>query len=154
MYVKKTPVAAAVKSMAGIQVIALKNGIREPMTTIDATKTELELARKLFWLAAHDWIFFSTYNEDIDDYIDEGAFPAINTNDVLVPGADAMDLPAEDVDKYVEVCKQYSEHYPDQIWCIAKQGKKPWRDPNSLTAKEREGVAFACQLLGTENPYN
>ena len=123
------------------------------MTTIDATKVELELARKLFWLASHDWIFFSTYNDDTDDWDDDGAFPAVNCNDVLVPGSDSTQLPFEEVDTYIDVCKKYSEHYPEYIWCVAKNSEKPWKPSDSLSKKEREGVAYACKLLGTKNPY-
>lgn len=35
----------------------LKMG-ENPMTLIDANVVELELARKLFWLMCHDFIFF------------------------------------------------------------------------------------------------
>lgn len=123
------------------------------MTTIDAAKVELELARKLFWLMAHDWIFFSTYNDDLDDWDDDGAFPAVNCNDVLVPGSSSTQLPLEEVDSYIDVCKKYSDYYPEYIWCIAKNSAKPWKHLDSLPDKEREGVAYACKLLSTKNPY-
>lgn len=122
------------------------------MTIIDAQQVELELARKLFWLMARDKIFFSTYDERIDDWNEDGSFPAINTNDILVPGADSEPLFLEDVDKYIEVCKRY-EHDAEYIWCIAKNNIKPWRNPNQLTNEQLEGLAFTCQLLGTSNPY-
>lgn len=113
---------------------------------------ELDLARKLFWLMARDKIFFSTYNNEIDDWVEDGAFPVINTNDVLVPGADAEPLHLEDVDKYIEVCKKYYND-AEYIWCIAKNSTKPWRDPNNLTNIQKEGVLFTCKLLNTKNPF-
>ena len=122
------------------------------MTIIDAQQVELELARKLFWLMARDKIFFSTYDERIDDWNENGSFPAINTNDILVPGADAESLHLEDIDKYIEVCKRYGND-AEYIWCIAKNNMKPWRNPNDLTDLQKEGVKFACYLLGTLNPY-
>lgn len=123
------------------------------MNIIDAQKIELELARKLFWLMAHDLIFFSFYNENTKKYDPESTFPIINTSDILVPGADAEPLLAEDVDKYVEVCKAYMKDYPELIWCIAKKSEFPWRDATELTDKQQEGVAYACKLLNTTNPY-
>ena len=66
------------------------------MTQLDANSVELELARKLFWLAKNDFIIFSSYNREIDDW-DDGTYPAVNCNDIFVPGADSEPLDLEDV---------------------------------------------------------
>ena len=117
------------------------------MTLIDVNKVELELARKLFYLVSHDWIFFSNYNEDNKDW-DEGIYPAINCNDIHVSGADA-----EDLDNYVKVCKKYPTLYPEYLWCIAKRSQKPWRKYSELNGEELEALDYICKLIGTENPY-
>ena len=85
--------------------------------------------------------------------VEQIAFPAVNCNDVLVPGSSSTNLPLEEVDSYIDVCKRYSDYHPEHIWCIAKNSKKLWRNPDDLSEKEREGVAYACKLLGTKNPY-
>lgn len=86
---------------------------------------ELALARKLHWLAAQDHIFFSSYNGAIDDW-DDGAHPAINCNDVFIPGADAEGLAVEDVDLYVKCVKQFGDE-GRYGWCAAKRAMNPWR---------------------------
>ena len=122
------------------------------MTIIDAQQVELELARKLFWLVAHDLIFFSNYNENIKNW-DTGNYPIINCNDIFIAGADAEPLSLEEIDKYLEVCKKYPKLYPEYLWCIAKRSEKPWRKSTVLTSSEHEALQFICNLLGTENPY-
>ncbi len=122
------------------------------MTIIDAQQVELELARKLFWLVAHDLIFFSNYNENIKNW-DTGNYPIINCNDIFIAGADAEPLSLEEIDKYLEVCKKYPKLYPEYLWCIAKRSEKPWRKSTVLTSQEHEALQFICDLLGTENPY-
>lgn len=126
--------------------------VENPMTLIDANAVELELARKLFYLVSHDWIFFSNYNEDIKDW-DEGIYPAINCNDVHVSGADAESLHLEDLDNYIKVCKKYPTLYPEYLWCIAKRSQKPWRKYSELNGEELEALDYICKLIGTENPY-
>lgn len=118
------------------------------MTLIDANKVELELARKLFYLVSHEWIFFSNYNEDIKDW-DEGIYPAISIGDIFVPGADAESLHLEDIDLYIELCKKFPR-FPEYAWCIAKRSEKPWR--YAATDEEKLAVEYACELLGVENP--
>lgn len=122
------------------------------MTLIDANKVELELARKLFWLMKHDFIFFSGWNEDKLIW-DEGIYPAINIGDIFVPGADAENLHLEDLDNYIKVCKKYPTLYPEYLWCIAKRSQKPWRKYSELNGEELEALDYICKLIGTENPY-
>ena len=122
------------------------------MTIIDAQQVELELARKLFWLVAHDLIFFSNYNEDIKNW-DDGNYPIINCNDIFIAGADCEPLLLEEIDKYLEICQKYPKLYPEYLWCIAKRSEKPWRKSTVLTSSEHEALQFICNLLGTENPY-
>ena len=123
------------------------------MTQINANAPdlELELARKLFWLMCHDFIFFSTYNEEKLDW-DDGIYPAINCSDVHVAGADAESLSPEDLDKFILVCKKYVKMYPEYLWCVAKRNKKPWRKDTTFSEEELEALDFICDLLGTNNP--
>lgn len=86
---------------------------------------ELHTARKIFWLLAHDFIFLGTYNSDKKCW-DDGAYPAINCNDVFVPGADAERLPAEDLDTYIEACRRWPNDAAI-AWCAVKRSANPWR---------------------------
>lgn len=122
------------------------------MTLIDANVVELELARKLFWLMKHDFIFFSGWNEDRQTW-DEGTYPAIICNDIFVPGADAENLHLDDLDNYITVCKKFIKLNPEYLWCIAKRSQKPWRTYSELNAEELEALDYICKLIGTENPY-
>ena len=123
------------------------------MTQINANAPDLELdlARKLFWLMCHDFVFFGTYNSDKQDW-DDGIYPAINCSDVFVAGADAEKLSLEDLDKYILVCKKYIKLYPEYLWCIAKRSEKPWRNDTKFSEEELEALDFICDLLGTKNP--
>lgn len=114
----------------------------------NADTVELDLARKLFWLLKHEYIFFSSYNDELKDY-DDGTYPAINCNDVHVPGADAEPLALEDIDLYINLCKKFPV-FPEYAWCIAKRNEIPWR--RAVTENEKLAVSYACELLGVENP--
>ena len=95
------------------------------MQAFNVLEVELETARKIFWLLREDEIFLSSYNHEKDDW-DDGAYPAINCNDLFVPGADAEKLDAEDLDKYIEVIKKYGD-VGAAAWCAAKRNAKLWR---------------------------
>lgn len=125
------------------------------MTQINANdpNMELDLARKLFWLMAHDFIFFSGWNEETLTW-DDGIYPAIVCNDILVPGADAESLHIDELDKYILVCKKYIKLCPEYIWCIAKRSQRPWRKITEFSPEEMEALEFTCNLLGTTNPIN
>ena len=91
----------------------------------DVMNVELGLARKIFWLLLHDHVFLTSYNSDIKTW-DDGAYPAINCNDLFVPGADAESLSAEDIDLYIEVVKKFPD-VGSYAWCGVKRAAKPWR---------------------------
>lgn len=99
------------------------------MTALNSLDCELETARKIFWLLLHDHIFFGGWNPDKNDW-DDGAYPAINCNDLFIPGADAESLSAEDLDLYIEVVKRYPDH-GSAAWCAVKRNAKLWRQPRS-----------------------
>lgn len=87
-------------------------------------EAELLLARKLFWLSARDYIFWSTYNDAKRDW-DDGAYPAICTNDVFVYAADAEPLPLSDVDEYIDVCRKFEDYSNvEGVYVAAKTGQK------------------------------
>jgi hypothetical protein len=95
------------------------------MSTLNVMECELELARKIFWLLRNDQIFLTSYNDDKNDW-DDGAYPAINCNDIFVPGADAEGLNLEDLDDYINVVKKWP-NAGSQAWCAVKRSAKPWR---------------------------
>lgn len=119
------------------------------MTIITSNKldSEIELARKLFWLISRDYIFFSSFNENINTW-DDGAYPCVNCSDIFVSGADAESLHLEEVDKFILVCKKYPK-FAEYAWCIAKRNQDPWK--TAVTSEEQEAVNFARQLLETNN---
>lgn len=95
------------------------------MADLDASQiTELDIARKLFWLMREDKIFFGSYNESKKTW-DDGVYPAINCNDVFVMGADAESLQAEDLDAFIEVVKRFP-NVADYAWCAYKRSATPW----------------------------
>lgn len=120
------------------------------MTALNALEVELETARKLFWLLRQDQIFLSSYNEHKKDW-DDGAYPAINCNDVFVPAADAEGLAIEDLDLYIEAVKQWPIAGP-AAWCAVKRSAMPWRRGDRNSEFEREydaAVAGISEMLGT-----
>ena len=115
--------------------------------TLDASTAELEIARKIFWLLTQDAVFLSSYNGDTREW-DEGAYPAINCNDLFVPGADAESLSAEDLDTYIEVVKKYPiAGYA--AWCAVKRSSKLWRrfSPDTPTMS-KWGTEYNAALFG------
>lgn len=117
------------------------------MTALNTLAVELEAARKIFWLLMHDHIFLSSYNDDKRDW-DDGAYPAINCNDLFVPGADAEKLDAEDLDKYIEVVKRWP-NAGSYAWCAVKRAVKPWRTigKNEWSTEYEDAVAGIPAML-------
>ena len=106
---------------------------------LNVLECELQTARKIFWLLAHDFIFLGTYNESKDDW-DDGAYPAINCNDVFVPAADAEGLKAEELDLYVEACRRWPKDAAI-AWCAVKRSAKPWRlTPKAGFEEAKRGI--------------
>lgn len=98
------------------------------MTEINVLDEQLEVetARKIFWLLLHDHIFLGNYNSTTKTWDGGAAYPAINCNDLFVPGADAEPLRAEDLDAYIEVVKRWPEA-GSYAWCAVKRAANPWR---------------------------
>jgi len=92
---------------------------------LNVLEVELEIARKIFWLLKNDYIFLTEYNHGKEGW-DDGAYPAINCNDIFVPGAHSQNLPAEDLDKYIDCVKKFPE-YGQYAWCGFKLNANPWR---------------------------
>lgn len=99
------------------------------MTALNVLTAELETARKIFWLLMEDQIFLTSYNSTKETW-DDGAYPAINCNDIFVPGADAENLAAEDLDLYIEAVKKWPKT-AGYAWCAVKRASKPWRKVDS-----------------------
>jgi hypothetical protein len=118
------------------------------MTTLNVLECELEIARKIFWLLKNDAIFLSEYNQDKKTW-DDGAYPAINCNDLFVPGADAEKLDEEDLDLYIEAIKTYGQ-VAEGAWCQVKRNANLWRsrkEPTEWDDKYQAAVYGIRQLL-------
>lgn len=118
------------------------------MTTLDALNVELATARKLFWLLREDHIFLSSYNSAKGTW-DDGAYPAINCNDVFVSGADAEGLDAEELDTFIDVVKRFP-NVGDLAWCAVKRSAHPWRSRLLTVERQREfeeATAFVKTVL-------
>jgi len=73
----------------------------------EITRRKCEFYEKILWLAARDVVFFSTYNQEKEDY--DGWFhPFILCNDTFgYACADAEEVGEHDVDVLTEVFKKY-----------------------------------------------
>jgi hypothetical protein len=98
------------------------------MPQIDALNCELEMARKIFWLLSQDAIFLTGFNSELQKH-DDGAYPAINCNDLFVPGGDAESLHSDDIDLFIDVIKQWPMA-GCSAWCVHKRNINLWRMPN------------------------
>jgi len=106
---------------------------------LDVLQCELQTARQIFWLLAHDFIFLSTYNETAGNW-DGGAYPVINCNDVFVAAADAESLKAEELGMYVEACRRWPTDAAI-AWCAVKRSSNPWqRPPGPLFEEAKRGI--------------
>jgi len=71
---------------------------------------ENERFRKLFWLAREDLIFFSSYNEEIEDW-DDDWHPCLNVNDFFAPAADAERIPDKDIDRHLDTLIELGKRF-------------------------------------------
>ena len=124
------------------------------MSELNVLTTELETARKIFWLLMEDQIFLTSYNSTKETW-DDGAYPAINCNDLFVMGADAENLAAEDLDLYIEVVKKWP-NAGGAAWCAVKRAEKLWRspDPSKWTDEYKAAVEGVTQLLAEREIKN
>jgi len=97
---------------------------------IESQADKIEQWQKLAWLSAMDLVFWSTYDEKSGKYGDT-AVPAIITNDVFAPAADAYPISFDDVNEVYAIAK--SGGYEVVVdWIIARTGWKRYR----VTTKE------------------
>lgn len=86
----------------------------------------LENWQRLAWLCGQDWVFFGFDSK-----------PAIITNDVFAPAADAYEISLDQVDELYEIAKD--KGYDGLIdWIIAREGWKRWRG-EALTKEQDDG---------------
>lgn len=113
----------------------------------DVMNSELETARKIFWLLKHDHVFLSCYNETEKTW-DDGAYPAINCNDVFTAAADAEMLRAEDLDAYIEAVKRWP-NAGSYAWCAVKRSAKPWTlfSDDEWTAEYEAAISGITEML-------
>lgn len=78
----------------------------------------------LFWLAARDYVFFATYNEDIKDW-DNCWHTAVNCNDTFYyASADATSL-AKGREKEVRVIAEKYGWSGVVAWCSVERNEEP-----------------------------
>lgn len=74
----------------------------------------------------HDYVFFCSYNDAKQDW-DDGAHPAINCNDIFYPAADAEALRPEEVEAYVQLCREFKDDAAPAWVSVVRHDAKPWR---------------------------
>ena len=106
-------------------------GVEKLRADLAASQAECERLRAdaeryghLFWLAARDVVFFSTYNEDIKDW-DNGWHAAVNCNDTFYyASADATHLaPGRECE--VRAAFDRWEWAGVVAWCAIERGEEP-----------------------------
>jgi hypothetical protein len=91
---------------------------QEPVEDLAARCQALE---KLFWLAARDVVFFSTYNDTTGDW-DDGWHPAVNLNDTFCYAcADAAPVRLDELDLLIEIYRRFGD---DGVTAWAAQKRK------------------------------
>jgi hypothetical protein len=96
----------------------------ERIKELEEAKRRLEVLDKLFWLAAEDIVFFSSYNTAIGDW-DDDWHPAVNVSDTFFyASADAESLKDEEIDSLIQLLKQFGM---DGVvaWSANKRGMEP-----------------------------
>lgn len=74
------------------------------MKTLSLSHDDLE---KLFWLAAHDYVFFSTYNPVTEGW-DNGWYGYLNVNDTFhYATCEGEEFPIEDLPTITKLAEQY-----------------------------------------------
>lgn len=83
--------------------------------------------QQLFWLAARDIVFFSTYNEEIEDW-DNGFHAAVNCNDTFYYAcADAEGLAPGEAYKVRDFYERYG--WAGVVaWAAKKRGAEPLKE--------------------------
>ena len=91
---------------------------------------ELHLLQKILFLAAHDVVFFGTWDEERSkregkNYWGENARPALMMNDTFYyASADAEGFGEADVDLLVDLYQRFDYHGPT-AWAAVKRGEEP-----------------------------
>jgi len=80
----------------------------------------------LFWLAARDIVFFSTYNEELDDY-DNGWRAVVICNDVFYYAADSQRLPPHREHEIREMFEKYG-WAGVTAWVAFERGEEPLKE--------------------------
>jgi hypothetical protein len=87
----------------------------------------LEDCEHLFWLAARDFVFFSTYNGQTEDY-DAGWHQAVNCNDTFYyASADACGLEPHEA-KAVRAAVEQWGWAGAVAWCALKRNEEPLKE--------------------------
>jgi len=113
------------------------------MDDVDKLRAENARLRKLFYLAAQDVIWFSTYDEDTQTWPDCGEFftPVVNVNDTFAYAtADAERVTDAQIDNLIAVHKQFGGAGVI-AWAASVRGSEP------LAAYQTERYFAAREML-------
>jgi hypothetical protein len=104
----------------------------------------LTVLDKLFWLAARDFVFFSTYNSALEQH-DDHWYPAVCVNDTFwYASADAEDLREDEIDGLIDIVKRFD--YDGVVAWAAKR-----RNATPIKERQTEKYFAALEYLSTKD---
>lgn len=92
-----------------------------------AAEAEIGRMRKLYWLAAQDTIFFSSYDEERHEWRADMEFysPVVCLNDTFAYAcADGELLPDDQIDSLIDMHKRFG-HDGVVAWAAHRRGREP-----------------------------
>lgn len=114
----------------------LMDEVERLKTAFSECERRLSVLDRLFYLEAHDVVFFGTYNEAIGNW-DDHWHPAVCVNDTFNYGADADSLPEDQIDVLTDIHKRFG-HEGVIAWSATRRGCEPlekWRTAKYLEAR-------------------
>lgn len=85
----------------------------------------IEILHKLFWLAANDYVFFSSYDGENECSSKESSFPAVNCNDLFYcASADGENVEINEIDDLIEMVHRFGQIGSD-AWASVKRNQEP-----------------------------
>ena len=85
----------------------------------------IETLHKLFWLAANEYVFFTSYDGENNCSSKDGAFPAVNCNDLFYwASADAENIELHEIDEFTDMVYRFGAFGSD-AWASVKRNQEP-----------------------------
>lgn len=110
-------------------------------------QAQVDYLRKLIFLAAHDIIFFSTYNEETGDWEDDHPVPCLNCSDTFgYACADSEHFRESDVDLIIEMWQKFGSDGLN-AWSASQREYPPVIAP-LRTLNYRRAVDYVKEKLG------